>query len=87
MANSDTELQNSLDTLSDYCKRWKLVVHTGKTKVMVFRKGGRLPENCTFFYNGVQLDIVTKFSYLGIVVSPGGSFSDTQNTLILQVKL
>ena len=46
--NSDTELRNSLDTLSDYCKRWKLVVNTGKTKVMVFRKGGRLPKNCTF---------------------------------------
>jgi len=80
-ANNDTELQNSMDTLSDYCKRWKLVVNTDKTKVMVFTKGGLLPVNCTFFYNHIQLEIVTKFSYLGIVFSPGGSFSDTQNTL------
>jgi len=84
-ANSDTELQNSLNTLSDYCKRWKLVVNTGKTKVMVFRKGGRLPENCTFFCNDIQLEIVTKFNYLGIVFTPGSLFLIRK--ILCQVKL
>jgi len=32
---------------------------------MVFRKGGRLPENFTFFYNDIQFEIVSKFNYLG----------------------
>ena len=38
-ANSALELQNSLNVLNEYCKRWKLVVNTGKTKIMIFRKG------------------------------------------------
>ncbi|MCG7877024.1 MAG: reverse transcriptase family protein, partial [Candidatus Thiodiazotropha endolucinida] len=36
------DLQNALKILEDYCSRWKLTVNTKKTKIMVFRKGGRL---------------------------------------------
>jgi len=31
---------------------------------MVFRKGGRLPENCTVFYNDIQLEIFKMNKYL-----------------------
>ena len=48
---------------------------------MVFRKGGTLPRNLTFLYNGNQLEIVRNFKYLGIIFTAGGSFSETQNTL------
>ena len=33
-------LQRGLNILSDYCDKWKLVVNTDKTKIMVFRNGG-----------------------------------------------
>ena len=33
------ELQNALEVLEEYCKRWKLTVNTNKTQVTVFRKG------------------------------------------------
>ena len=48
---------------------------------MVFRKGGQLPRNLKFYYNNVELSIVNSFSYLGVVFTPGGSFSLAQNTL------
>ena len=48
LANSADNLQNSLNVLADYCTRWKLTVNTAKTKIMVFRKGGRLPNNLRF---------------------------------------
>ena len=38
--NSAEQLQDSLNLLSNYCKRWKLTVNINKTKVMVFRKRG-----------------------------------------------
>ena len=41
-ANSAEDLQSNLDSLSQYCQRWKLPVNTSKTNVMVFRKGSRL---------------------------------------------
>ena len=61
-ANSATELQNSIYILETYCRRWRLTVNTTKTKVLVFKKGGRLPSNLSFIYNGVEIEIVLKFS-------------------------
>lgn len=74
-------LQESLNLLKQYCLRWKLTVNTGKTKIMVFRKGGILPRLLKFYYGDEELEIVASFSYLGLVFTPGGSFSGAQKTL------
>ena len=80
-ANDKENLQLSLNILENYCKRWKLKVNTQKTKVMVFRKGGRLRDNISFYYDGAELEIVNKFVYLGVTFTTGGSFHETQNCL------
>ena len=80
-ANSAEGLQRNLDILYNYCQRWKLTVNVAKTKIIVFRKGGQLPRNLNFVYDGLNIDIVEKFSYLGIVLTSGGSFSNCQTTL------
>lgn len=74
-------LQEGIKILETYCKRWKLTVNTEKTKVMVSRKGGILPRDLKFYYNNQEIEIVRSFSYLGIVFTPGGSFSTAQTTL------
>jgi len=76
-AKDAQELQNSLDVLEDYCKRWRLTVNTTKTKIMIFQKGGRLPSNLHFTYDGNDLEIVKLFKYLGVMFSSGGSFKET----------
>ncbi|MCG8045176.1 MAG: reverse transcriptase family protein [Candidatus Thiodiazotropha taylori] len=81
MASTATDLQNALDTLANYCHRWKMVVNNVKTKIVIFRKGGRLPNNTIFTYNGVEIEIVSQFSYLGILFTSGGSFIMTQKIL------
>ena len=43
---------------------------------MIFRRAGILSRNMKFYYNDVELLIVNKFSYLGIVFITGGSFSE-----------
>ena len=80
-ANSKEELPLSLDALYEYCQRWELIVYINKTKVMVFRVSSRLTALTHFYYNNEELEIVGKFTYLGIVYSTGGSFSDSQNAL------
>ena len=64
---TDADLQNALNILADYCSRWKLTVNTEKTKIMVFRKGGRLSSNLKFTNQGKTIEVINKFSYLGIV--------------------
>ena len=85
-ANTKEQLQNSLDLLLEYCNRWKLTINISKTKVIVFRNGGVLPQEMNFYYNGEVLEIVSEFTYLGIVFTPGGSFSGTQSTLAGQAQ-
>ena len=67
-----------LNLLSDYCKRWKLKINVSKTKIMIFRKSGQLPRNMAFVYDNEPLEIVSTMRYLGIVFTPGGSFSEAQ---------
>ena len=85
-SNTAEELQFGLDLLSDYCGRWKLKVNVSKTKVLIFRKGGLLPRNLAFTYEDEPLEIVKSFKYLGIVFTPGGSFSEAQTTLAGQAQ-
>ena len=53
---------------------------------MVFRKGGLLPRNLSFIFDNTVLKIVKKFTYLGVVFTTGGSFTETQNTLAGQAR-
>ena len=78
--------QRGLDLLADYCKRRKLTINVSKTKVLVFRKGGVLPRNISFNYDGTPLEIVKSFKYLGVVFTMGGSFSEAQNTFAGQAQ-
>ena len=45
LSNSRDTLQQGLTILNEYCTKWKITVNTDKTKIVVFRKGGRLSVN------------------------------------------
>ena len=82
MATTASDLQKALDILKNYCIRWKLTVNVIKTKIVIFRKGGRLPFNINSpTIKGVEIEIVNKYSYLGVVFTSGGSCFKTQQTL------
>ena len=85
-ANSADELQYNLDILGEYCKQWKLKVNINKTKVLIFRKGGRVPRNLEFLYDDAAIEIVNQFTYLGIVFTTGGSFMQATKTLAGQAQ-
>ena len=76
------DLQHGLNILENYCNRWKLTVNTNKTKILVFRKGGQLPIGLKFTYQGSEIQIVNKLSYLGTVFTTGGSCFETQKNSV-----
>lgn len=85
-SHTSEQLQTSLNLLQEYCTRWKMKVNVSKTKVLVFRKAGMLPRNLAFYYDGVPLEIVKQFKYLGLVFTGGGSFAEAQRTLAGQAQ-
>ena len=65
-AESPELLQMEIDMLFDYSEQWKLKLNTQKTKILVFRKGNRLPtEECKFAEH--VLECSRSICYLGVV--------------------
>ena len=77
-------LQNMLNALLTYTKKWNLTVNIDKTKIMVFRNGKKLNENETWTFDGKRLDIVDQFNYLGILLNYNGKFLQTQKHIAQQ---
>ena len=49
LAESASNLQNTMNLFQEYCLKWKLKVNIDKAKVIFFSKG-RLPTNIHFKY-------------------------------------
>ena len=68
-------LQKKINHLREYFVNLGLRVNLSKTKVMVFRKGGRLRSGLSFMYGNERIEIVNEYKYLGVLFSRSGVFS------------
>ena len=77
-------LQKLLNGLHDYCKSCHLEINESKSKVVVFRNGGRLARSDRFFIDNKKLEIVSSFKFLGLTFSSGHSWNAAHKTLAEQ---
>ena len=82
LAESHRDLQNALDIYALYCDTWKLKINTAKTKIVIFSRG-RL-GNYEFSIGGTPIEVVSKYKYLGVIFSTGGSFLAMKKHIALQ---
>jgi hypothetical protein len=82
LGKSPEEIQTHLNNLYLYCNAWGLNVNTSKTKIMVFRKRGRVKQDERWTYNGQSIEVVDNFNYLGTVINYTGSFTLNQEHLM-----
>ena len=75
LGHSPEDLQNSLYSLSNYCEKWGLEVNVAKTKVVVFRRRGRVFGDEKWYFKGSSIDVVNDFNYLGVIFNYTGSFT------------
>lgn len=61
--------QQPLETLSKFCNDFKMIVNVIKTKIMVFRQGGRVRQREKWYYNGQLIETVNAFQYVGLLFS------------------
>ena len=62
-------MQKKINSLETFCNDWGLRVNTAKTKIIVFRNGGIVKKSEKWVYKGEQLETVTYYSYLGLLIS------------------
>ena len=77
-------LQIALNKLSNFCETADLIVHTGKTKVICFKKGPTLAKDEKWTFNGQNLETVRSVVYLGMSISMSGKW--TQHIKKSQIK-
>ena len=78
-SESETGLQCALDKLQALFEKWKLQVNLKKTKVMIFK-------NMKFTFGTDTIDIATSYSYLGLTLSPSGTYSLAKKQLFLKAR-
>ena len=59
-------LREMIRVLEDFSKKWQLKIHLEKTKILVFRIGGKIKNNEVFYYENKRIEIVNSYKYLGI---------------------
>ena len=62
--------KSGANVLHNFCKNWDLCVNIKKSKIMVFWQGGIVKACEKWLLNGIKLDIVSSYKYLGVVFTP-----------------
>ena len=89
MAESESELQEALNEVSEYCDKWKLRINVSKTKIIRFtkRKNPRNPTNAyNFRIKEEKVEVVDDYVYLGTTVTYNGKYKKAIEKQVTQAK-
>ena len=67
ISQTETGLQDTLDTVDAWCKKWRLQINPNKSKVVHFRKKRTKRSNYTFKLGDKHLEYETSYKYLGVI--------------------
>ena len=73
-----------INVLGTYTEKWQMKLNLSKSKILVFRRGGKLRADEKFFYLGKEIEIVSEYKYLGIIFSTKLNWSKATKTLASQ---
>lgn len=74
LADSPVNLQKTLNIFDRYCKTKEMTVNVSKSKVMIFRKAGRVSNKFKFYLGNEVIEIVNQYLYLGVIFTPQACF-------------
>ena len=76
LSESPIGLQHCINTLDNYCEKWRLNINIKKTKVMILSKTERKAKtdsNAYLFDN--RLELLKEYKYLGLTVTCNGKLN------------
>ena len=74
LSQTETGLQNMLDTLNTFSRENGLSINMDKTKVMIFNKTGRHMRR-NFFLGAQKVETTRDYKYLGFKITPSGEIT------------
>ena len=82
LAVNKLDMQNYVDALCEYSMTFILCVNIEKTKVMIFREGGRLSNNLDFKYGNYPIEIVRRLLYFVVFTHVCNIFDTLIHTIL-----
>jgi translation initiation factor IF-1 len=64
--------QKAIDQIVKYIEDWSVKFNLNKTKIIVFKKRGRLKQNEIWMMHGNNIEVVDGITYLGITLKKHG---------------
>ncbi len=80
ISESDLGMQKCLNTLENYCKKWKIDINVSKSKIMITSKKPVIVSH-NFMVGNIIIETVKKYKYLGFFLSYTGSVQYAQDHL------
>ena len=81
IGQSAEQLQDLLDSMYGWCRKWKLLINVSKSNIIHFRKPGTKETNYMFKWGQVPLEKVNCYKYLGLYLFSDMNFSKTARFL------
>jgi len=74
-ADTVTNLQLQLNSISDFCTQTEMTVNLKKTEIILFRNGGPLRNTEKRTLNGVHDKVTSVYKYMGLLFTPTFSWT------------
>ena len=71
---NERDLQTALDSVKEYCIKFKLIVNTNKTNIIIFSRG-KVRLFTTFKYGCDIIEVVSDNVYLGVNMNFNSTFA------------
>ena len=66
LAESENDMQDLLNFVNEWCRKWRLIINFSKTNAMHFRNKGKRCSNFDFKVGNHTVDYVSVYRYLGV---------------------
>ncbi len=76
VAEEPKQMQNMLQCLWRYLKRKGLELNYSKSKMQIFKKGGKRAKGEKWQWEGKEVEVVKVFKYLGMIMQSNNSFGE-----------
>jgi len=81
VSGSEAGLQGMLDQLHEWCKKWRVLINTDKSKCMHFRHGRTKQTEYSFKVGNMPLELVECYKYLGVFMHDKRNFTTNSEAL------
>ena len=78
LAESQEDLQQSINLMGRYCSMWKLNINVSKTR-------GKIRKIPRFFFGKKELEVVGQYKYLGLIFNYNGKLTEAKNNWLSKV--